>query len=222
MCVTAILLLQLQWTIIGTWHRCPCACTQSHNRQTGRGSSSWMCKNENCLFSFRIKIIMIITDHYILCVEEFWWYPRKQNCWRFPIIIPLGQLVPLFLFLSRLRRTSPFFFYKRLTLDIVAKESRKWVEHFFLQNNESATLWVPPYFDVSVKRSTIVDMSAFWLNNKNGEEYKNIMVNQSSLSSNVKIISHRGSIGSWLSATAQFRLDGVDLNLFSNLVYPTW
>ena len=47
------------------------------------------------------------------------------------------------------------------------------------------------------------------------------MVNQSSLSSNVKIISHRGSIGSWLSATAQFRLDRVDLNLVSNLDYPT-
>ena len=82
--VTAILLFQLQWTIIGTWtwtiiltwHRCPCACTQSHNRQTGRDSYSSMCKNENCLFSFRIQ--MIITDHYILCVEEFWWYPRKQ------------------------------------------------------------------------------------------------------------------------------------------------
>ena len=142
-------------------------------------------------------------------------------CWRFPIIINTsGSTRPSFPFPFPL--ASNLSFYKRLTLDIVVKESRKWVEHFFLQNNESATLWVPPYFDVSVKRSTIVDMSAFWLNNKNGGEYKNIMVNQSSLSSNVKIISHSGSIGSWLSATAQFRLDGVHLNLFSNLDYPTW
>ena len=117
---------------------------------------------------------------------------------------------------------EPLLFIKDWQLDTIVQESRKWVEHFFSQNIESATLWVPPYFDVSVKRSTIVDMSAFWLNNKNGEEYKNIMVNQSSLSSNVKIISHSGSIGSWLSATAQFRLDRVYLNLFSNSNYPTW
>ena len=51
-------------------------------------------------------------------------------CWRFPIIINTsGSTRPSFPFPFPL--ASNLSFFRRLTLDTIVQESRKWVEHFF-------------------------------------------------------------------------------------------